>query len=93
MDQFTIECVDKAETESDTWQHLPVLPLAALKLIGDDNAIKGKIDSPNLQAAGFSLKAAKLSDTPIFKVTAKCCYSGTLGADAPVCSPIQTISC
>jgi len=55
----TIKSVDEAETESDIWQHLLVFRLAALKLIGDDstvtdhldNAVKGKIDSPDLQVA------------------------------------------
>lgn len=54
-----ISNVDESETEPKIWQHLLVFRLAALKLIGDqiavtkhlDTALKGKIDSPDLQVA------------------------------------------
>ena len=48
-----------AETEAEIWQHLLVVRLAALKLIGTDdevkdhldNAVKDKITAPDLQVA------------------------------------------
>ncbi len=65
-----IECVDEAETESDIWQHLLVFQLSALKLIGEqsavtdhlDNAIKGKIDSPDLQVVVNRLSSMTSKD-------------------------------
>lgn len=55
----TIGSIDENETEAEIWQHVLMMKLAALKLTGTEkeiadhleNAIKGKITSPDLQIA------------------------------------------